>query len=111
MILDDENEQELRNVLDTNFTSLLWCTKRVYAMLRDQDAEGHIVNINSIYGHSVPIIGHTANVYPATKHAMAATSEVLRHELNHLKNRKVRVSVGHSFLERIIIKQRNIIIK
>lgn len=32
------------------------------------------------------------NVYPGTKHAVTASSEVLRQELNYLKNEKVRVS-------------------
>jgi NADP-dependent 3-hydroxy acid dehydrogenase YdfG len=37
--------------------------------------------------------GQEANVYHGTKHAVKATTEILRQELIALKNDKIRVSV------------------
>lgn len=95
MILDDDNEHDLNLVVDTNLKGLLNTTKAAYRHLKKYDAYGHIVNVNSILGHSVLKLGEkpTLNVYAGTKHAVTATTEVLRQELNYLQNRKVRVSV------------------
>ena len=55
-----------------------------------------IVNINSVAGHNVPFMkeGQTSNVYNGTKHAVTATTEVLRQELIHMKKEKIRISVS-----------------
>ena len=67
--------------------------------MKKLDDYGHIININSIYGHGVPIVSTDprTNVYAGTKHAITATTEILRQELNFLKNKKIRVSVGFIF--------------
>lgn len=97
MILSDtDNIQKIKDVIDTNLNGLIYCTQATYRHLHKNDAEGHIININSIYGHGVPKFGDipSINVYPATKHAVTATTEVLRQELNYLQNKKVKVSVN-----------------
>lgn len=55
----------------------------------------HIVNINSIFGHVVRRIGPDVrqNVYPSTKHGITALNEVLRLELNAMRNAKIKISV------------------
>lgn len=65
-------------------------------MKRTEVRQGHIVNINSISGHCVPIFGEIpmSNVYAGSKHAVTAITEVLRQELNYLQNSKIKVSVS-----------------
>jgi NADP+-dependent farnesol dehydrogenase len=56
---------------------------------------GHIVNMNSVVGHSVPFSGGDIpayNIYPGTKYAVTATTEVMRQELLLLNNDKIRFS-------------------
>lgn len=55
---------------------------------------GMIVNIGSIAGHFIPPINFKFNVYPGTKHAVRATTEVIRRELLKRKNNKIRVAVS-----------------
>lgn len=50
----------------------------------------------SILGHKVICsssdVKPSSNIYPGSKHAMVASSEVIRQELNYLKKDKIRVS-------------------
>lgn len=56
--------------------------------------DGHIIHINSCWGHSVPNLGHpVANVIPASKFAVTALTESLRQELVFMKS-KIRVTVS-----------------
>lgn len=89
-----EHLNVLDQVIDTNLRGLVHCTAFAYKLMANNTAGGHIVNINSILGHSaaaftpVPI----SNVYPATKFGVTALTEVLRQELNYLKDQRVKVS-------------------
>lgn len=93
-ILDEGNDDALLQIVATNFCGLINCTKAAYRHLSASGSSGHIININSILGHKVVCLGdkQLTNVYPATKHAVSATTEVLRQELNELQNRRVRVT-------------------
>lgn len=51
--------------------------------------DGHIIHINSILGHKVIPGG---NLYNASKFAVTALTESLRHELNSLGS-KIRITV------------------
>jgi NADP+-dependent farnesol dehydrogenase len=64
--------------------------------MEKSDDFGMIINIGSIAGHSVPVFDFKFNVYPGTKHAVRATTEVIRQELMKKNNKKVRVAVGLS---------------
>lgn len=74
-------------------------TKAAYRHMAKSNDFGHIINMNSTTGHSVPHVTNaekTWNLYPSSKHAMTAYTEVLQQELFALKNNKVRVSVGRN---------------
>ena len=96
ILSDDDNTDDYQSVIDTNFAGLVNCTKFAFQLMKKLDDYGHIININSIYGHGVPIVSTDprTNVYSGTKHAITATTEIIRQELNFLKNKKVRVSVS-----------------
>lgn len=90
----DEAGKKLNETINTNFTGLIHCTRAGFQLIKKSNDYGFIININSIAGQSVPFIdGMKFNVYPATKHAVRAASEVLRQELISMKNNKIRISV------------------
>jgi NADP+-dependent farnesol dehydrogenase len=94
---DPETDEKVAEVINTNFTGLVQVTRHAYALMKKSEDYGMIVNINSVAGHNVPFphygVPHT-NVYNASKFAVTATTEYLRHELIQMKNNKVRVSVS-----------------
>ena len=93
----DEKEEafmKLNEVIDTNFKGLVHCSREAYRLMKKSDDYGLIININSITGHYVPIMGTSTNVYPATKFAITGLSESLRHELIYSDNKKIRITVS-----------------
>lgn len=97
LVLAQDNAKDLRQVMDTNFYGTLFCTKAAYRIMKKNDADGHIVIINSLMGHisnlcvtdPVPLI----NVLPPSKAALLSLTEIIREELNVLNNIKVKISV------------------
>lgn len=90
----ESNVDAIKNVLNLNLVGLIDCTKLGYELIQKSNDYGHIVNISSVVAHKIPVQPEgltTLNVYPATKHAVLALSEVLRQELSFL-NQKVRIS-------------------
>lgn len=92
--LDDDNLMGMKMVIDTNFMAVVSCTKKAFQSMIDRDCSGYIVNISSTAGHVVPVLTTKpiVNVYPATKYAINALVQTLRHELNHFKKNKIRIS-------------------
>ncbi|XP_055621038.1 farnesol dehydrogenase-like [Toxorhynchites rutilus septentrionalis] len=88
------NTEMIRNVVETNIMGLIICSREAYRSMKKRNVAGHIVNMNSVVGHGVPVgVGtlNTYNVYPATKHAVTAITETLRIELMN-DNSKVKVT-------------------
>ncbi|XP_055846058.1 farnesol dehydrogenase-like [Episyrphus balteatus] len=92
-ILTEGNEEGLRELIEVNLLGNVYCTKEAYRLMRaSYGEECHIININSILGHSIPssLASLTYNLYPTSKHALKATTEVLKQELSNEKN--IRIS-------------------
>lgn len=88
------NSEAVRTNIDTNFTGVVFCTRQALLSLEKRAVDGHIININSIWGHEVPKhteIAPVYNVYNATKFAITGLSETLRQELDYL-NRRTKVT-------------------
>ncbi|TDG39111.1 hypothetical protein AWZ03_014467 [Drosophila navojoa] len=81
-LVDANNGDALRAVLETNVLGVSWCTREAFqSMQRRKVDDGHIVIVNSIAGHHVPIVPHISlNMYPSSKYAITAMTEVLRQE-------------------------------
>jgi NADP+-dependent farnesol dehydrogenase len=88
----DESMRRINEVLDTNLRGLIHCSKVAFQLMKKSDDYGMIININSILGHRNPFLGADFNVYPATKYAVTAVSETIRHEITASGNRKIRVT-------------------
>lgn len=92
-LLKANNSQDVRAVLDTNVVGVVLCTREAFASMKARGVDGHIVIINSVLGHSVPkISGQAANIYPCSKYAVTAMTEVLRQELL-AEGTKIKVTV------------------
>lgn len=92
----DGNEQDLADILNTNVLGLTYCTKQVYSKLREHKAVGHIININSVAGHYIngnDAVLRNINIYPPSKHAVTALTEIMRREFIIEQNKDVRVTV------------------
>lgn len=95
-LLEEGNEEKLKNTLQTNVWGLIMCTKKaVEIMKRKKIVGGHVININSVVGHKVirsygrqPM----TNVYSSSKFAVTALTEVLRQEFA-FDNLKMKVTV------------------
>lgn len=95
-ILDyDKSMKEVELNVNINYTAMIRCSRLAFKSMSTRDAYGYIININSVCGHTVsPVMapGESSGVYNGTKYAITATAEVMRFELNSLKNLKVRVT-------------------
>jgi NAD(P)-dependent dehydrogenase (short-subunit alcohol dehydrogenase family) len=70
-------ERDLRAVFETNVFGLLAVTRAFVPAMRER-GQGRVVNVGSIMGRvAMPLLG----AYNATKHAVAAVTDVLRMEL------------------------------
>uniref|UniRef100_A0A8W7PWA0 Dehydrogenase n=2 Tax=gambiae species complex TaxID=44542 RepID=A0A8W7PWA0_ANOCL len=89
-VLDAGNTQVIRDVIDTNVVGLALCSREAFQSMKRRSVDGHIVHINSILGHTVATTGKL-NVYPASKFAVTALTETMRHELR-LAGTKIKVT-------------------
>ncbi|MBL7692981.1 MAG: SDR family NAD(P)-dependent oxidoreductase [Flavipsychrobacter sp.] len=72
--IDEGNLDDWETMIDTNVKGLLYMTRQVLPMMREQ-ASGHVINIGSTAGKGVYKNG---NVYCATKYAVDALSQAIR---------------------------------
>ncbi|XP_970629.1 farnesol dehydrogenase [Tribolium castaneum] len=68
-----------RNTFDVNVIGLCIATREAVKSMTANNINGHIIHINSIAGHKV-VNFPGINVYSASKYAVAALAETLRHE-------------------------------
>ncbi|PSN57036.1 Farnesol dehydrogenase [Blattella germanica] len=81
-----------REIMDLNVLGLCMCTQQALQIMKENEVnDGHIIHINSIYGHYTPSIDYSCYVYAASKHAVTALTEGLRRELLKEKS-KIRIS-------------------
>ncbi|KAF0752647.1 farnesol dehydrogenase-like isoform X1, partial [Aphis craccivora] len=76
--------------MNINVLAQCVCSREAYRSMSKNNINGHIIQINSICGHSItPYYAH--KMYNATKTAITVLCEGLRHELS-LVNSKIKVS-------------------
>lgn len=94
--LVDTSRKDWEKVFSVNVMGLLECTRQAVKMMKEADVEGHIIDINSIEGHSVHFFGDLRfNVYAGTKHAVTGLAKTLHLELLGGKIRVTSISPGY----------------
>ncbi|XP_076072327.1 dehydrogenase/reductase SDR family member 11-like isoform X1 [Mytilus galloprovincialis] len=91
--------KDWREMVDVNIIGLTICTREAVKQMREKGAnDGHVFLLNSISGHLVITyaIGH---FYSATKHAVTALGEGIRHELREMKSQIKITSISPGLVE------------
>ena len=93
-LLAENNADDIRSTVNTNILGVVWCTREAFRNMKKRNADGHVVLVNSVAGHLVPRLpGFNFNIYPSTKYALTAMTEVLRREFME-NNTKVKITVS-----------------
>ncbi|XP_049306878.1 farnesol dehydrogenase-like isoform X3 [Bactrocera dorsalis] len=91
-MLKEGNSQDIRDVIDTNVFGVVWSTREAFRSMKAQGADGHVFLINSIAGHMIPHVPNVSlNIYPPSKHAVTAMTEIYRQELLN-NNTKIKIT-------------------
>ncbi|KAG5684969.1 hypothetical protein PVAND_014174 [Polypedilum vanderplanki] len=91
-ILDpcDEITRRINQVIDTNFKGLVHCTREGVQLIKKSNENGVVINIGSILDTIIPF-PNPSTIYPATKHAVRAFTEIVRQELILTGNEKIKL--------------------
>lgn len=89
--------QSIQDILQTNVMGMVYCTQRAFKSMKERGVPGHVVLINSMFGHKViswpadeePSI----NMYAPSKYAVTAMTEIYRQEFWGLGT-KVKITVS-----------------
>ncbi|XP_034490227.1 farnesol dehydrogenase [Drosophila innubila] len=100
---------KVQQVLQTNVMGVVYCTQRAFQSIRERNTPGHVVLMNSIVGHYLfnPQPGRLQelNMYPATKHALSAMTEVFRQEFRDLKTQIKVTSISPGLVDTDMVPQ------
>ncbi|XP_002022919.2 farnesol dehydrogenase [Drosophila persimilis] len=93
----------VQQVLQTNVMGVVYCTQRAFQSMRQRSASGHVVLLNSVVGHYLfnPLPGsqQELNMYPATKHAVTALTELFRQEMREFKTQVKVTSISPGLVD------------
>lgn len=94
-LMGKNNTADIRAVVDTNIMGVVYCVREAYQQMKAHKVSGHILIVNSIAGHHVPVLPcASVNIYHGTKHAVTAMTETYRQEFsNDGSNVKITVSL------------------
>ncbi|KAL5292267.1 DHRS11.2 family protein [Megaselia abdita] len=83
-LVKEGNTADIKAIVDTNIMAVVYCVREAYQQMLANKVDGHVVIVNSVAGHRVPIVpGFSMNIYPATKHAVTAMTETYRQEFSN----------------------------
>ncbi|XP_055704608.1 farnesol dehydrogenase-like [Phlebotomus papatasi] len=90
-LINKDNSTAIHEVINTNVLGLVFCTREAYKSMEKHGRNSHVVHINSIVGHNIirNLQMLSANMYPASKFAVTAITELHRQEFirsnHHIK--------------------------
>ncbi|KAL5292291.1 DHRS11.2 family protein [Megaselia abdita] len=75
--------RKLKENLDIDVVGAAFCVREAFNQMKDNNVDGHVVLLNSLYGHRIPEFPFgSANIYPAAKFAITAMAETYRQEFS-----------------------------
>ncbi|XP_011185392.1 farnesol dehydrogenase [Zeugodacus cucurbitae] len=91
-LLTENNSEDVLNMVETNLIGVVFCTREAFHSMKANGIDGHVFMMNTTCGHKVPVQPNiNINLYPPTKHALTALTEMYRQEFLH-QNTKVKVT-------------------
>jgi len=109
---DDAEIDELQEVINVNLMGVVYCTKYAIRLMKDNDHDAQIININSIAGQKIISPDWFRNddihfnLYSSSKYAVRALSETLNIELRGSKIRVTNLSPGYVMTDIITEEQK-----
>lgn len=98
-IITEGNSDVIVDTVQTNVIAPAFCIREAFRSMKTKENPGHIIIINSVLGHRVGNMINrptgSMNIYPPTKYAVTAMTEVVRQELL-MENTKIKITVSNS---------------
>ncbi|XP_059612424.1 farnesol dehydrogenase-like [Phlebotomus argentipes] len=87
-LINADNSIPIREIIDTNVMGLVFCTREAFKSMEKHGRNSHVVHINSIAGHMpICMLEHPSNnMYPPSKYAVTAITEIHRQEFIRSKH-------------------------
>ncbi|KAM7357676.1 farnesol dehydrogenase-like [Cochliomyia hominivorax] len=85
--LTEMDADEMQTILQVNVMGVVYCTQKVFKSMKQRHVDGHVILINSLFGHTIPpsiFDVNPFNIYPASKYAVTALTEIYRQEFKGL---------------------------
>uniref|UniRef100_A0A1L8E4L9 Putative dehydrogenase n=1 Tax=Nyssomyia neivai TaxID=330878 RepID=A0A1L8E4L9_9DIPT len=81
-LINADNSVAIREIMDTNVMGLVFCTREAYKSMDKHGRNSHVVHINSIVGkYFLGFVSQPSlNMYPPSKFAVSAITEIHRQE-------------------------------
>lgn len=99
--------EDARKTMDTNLIGVVHCTQRAYKSMTDRNFAGHVIIVNSILGHLLPQYPANVgfNVYPCSKYALTAATEIFRQEFRNFGTKIKVTSVSPGLVETDMVQE------
>ncbi|GAB0098016.1 hypothetical protein DMENIID0001_137060 [Sergentomyia squamirostris] len=87
-LIDKANSDRIHQIIDTNILGAIFCTREAYKSMSKHGINSHVIHMNSILGHMLPLVSDRFNssIYSASKHALKVINEVHRQEFIQSKH-------------------------
>ncbi|XP_011199978.2 farnesol dehydrogenase isoform X1 [Bactrocera dorsalis] len=91
-LLTENNSEDMVKMLETNVLAAIYCTREAFRSMKANGIDGHVFLMNCVCGHKVPLMANNVmSLYPPTKFAITALTEMYRQEFWDQKT-KVKIT-------------------